>query len=183
MLEKYLLVKVIKGIIRERNEFGVREVARKLKISPSASKQSLDFLLKKGVIERGKFGKSFPFRVKDNFLTRHMRIIYSLTELSNSGVVEELLKKNQGILSISLYGSVAKGEDDKNSDIDLLIVSRKNINIKVEPLKGEEFLERELAILNYSYNEWRRKAEKDPVFYKDVILNCIQLYGEKPVVL
>ena len=180
MLAKYMLIKVIRGIIREKSEFGVREVAEKLKISPSASKLALDFLLNKGVIEKRKFGKIFRLRVKTNFLTRHIKILCSLAELNDASIVEELLQKNQDILSISLYGSVAKGEDDDKSDVDILIISRKRI--RLDPLKGEETIGRELAILNYSYSEWKEKAEKDPTFYKEVILNCVQLYGEKPVV-
>ena len=89
-------------------------------------------------------------------------------------------KKIQDVLSIVLYGSVAKGEDDEKSDIDILIVSRKKS--RIQGLASADRLSRELNVMLYSYQEWKTAAEHNKVFYKNVMLDCIPLYGDKPVV-
>lgn len=181
MINKYALLKVIKGIIRENNEFSLREVARKIGIGTSTAKETLDFLLMHDILEKRIIGKTHLFRIKSNFLTKSIKVLYSLSEISASKLVEEFITKNPGISSIVLYGSVAKGEDDNKSDIDILIISEKKAFIF--DLKAERSLSRELTILNYSYKDWKQKAEKDKVFYYNVISDCIPLYGEKPVVM
>lgn len=181
MINKYALLKVIKGIIRDHNEFSLREIAKRLRISPSTSKATLDFLFSEEILEKRCLGRNHLFRIKDTFLTRHIKLLCSLAEIHDSGFVGELLTKRPQIVCITLYGSVAKGEDDIHSDIDILIISRKKMDIP--ELKSEHVLKREVTIINYTYQEWKDKADKDTVFYTNVILNCIQLYGEKPVVV
>lgn len=181
MINKYALIKVIKEIIRETGEFGLRETARRAKVSPSSSKEVLDFLLGQKILEKKQIGRNYLFNIKSNFLSKNIKILYSLIEINSSKIVNELIEKNPEILSITLYGSVAKGEDDKKSDIDVLVISRKKI--RIYELKSEKLLNRELSIINYTYKEWKEKAENDKVFYYNVILNCISLYGEKPVVI
>ena len=181
MLNKYALIKVVKGVIRENNEFSLRDTARKLKISPSTSKSALDFLLSQKILEKREIGKNYLFKVKNTYITRQIKELYTLAELNSANFVEEVIAKCPDVLSIALYGSAAKGEDDNNSDIDILIISRKNIDIP--ELNSERKINREVTIVSYTYKEWKEKTENDKVFYSNVILNCIPLHGEKPVVL
>lgn len=125
-------------------------------------------------------GRNHLYRIKNTFLTRHIRILLSLSEINASGLVDELLKKNQDVISIILYGSVARGEDDAKSDIDLLIITRKKR--RLETAISEQRLSRELTMIQYTYQEWKEKAEREKAFYSNVILHSIPLYGEKPVV-
>lgn len=180
MIEKYALLKVITGIIRNEGEFSIHDTARNIKIAPSTAKTSLDFLLGQGVLEKRSLGKNSLFKVKDGALTRQIKMLYSIAELDVSGLAKELLSRHPEIVSIIVYGSVAKGEDTNKSDIDILIISRKKIEIK--ELKSEKMLKRQLSIICHTYNEWKEKSEKEKAFYYNVILNCVPLYGEKPVV-
>ena len=84
------------------------------------------------------------------------------------------------IIGVYLVGSYARGEENDDSDIDILIISRKEI--KLRPLAGEKNLNRELSIIKYTLSEWRRKSRSDAVFYQRVIIDGISLYGELPVV-
>lgn len=181
MINKYALIKVVKGVIRENNEFSLRDTARKLKISSSTSKEALDFLLSQKILEKRKLGKNHLFKVKDTYLAKQIKILYTLAELNSANFVEEIIAKCSDVLSIVLYGSAAKGEDDNDSDIDILIISRKKLDIP--ELNSEKKINREVTIVSYTYKEWKEKTENDKVFYSNVTLNCIPLYGEKPVVL
>ena len=181
MIDKYSLIKVIMEIIRYNDEFSIRETAKKIETSPSATKYALDFLLKEGILEKRILGRNHLFRVKNTFLTKHIKMLYSLSEINSSGIIEELTKKDKDAMSIIIYGSVARGEDDYKSDIDIMIISRKKIN--TANLNKEIVLKREINIANYTYSEWKKKAVSDKAFYNNVILNCIVLFGEKPVVV
>ncbi len=180
MIEKYALLKVIRGIIRETSDFSIRSISRKLKIGASTSKEALDFLFLQGILEKRVIGRNHLFKIKNTFLTKQIKVLYSLSEINFSGLAEELIGKIPELICAVVYGSVAKGEDDNKSDIDILLITRKSI--RVPELKSQKFLSREITIINYTYKEWKAKSEKEKAFYYEVILNCIILYGEKPVV-
>lgn len=180
MIKKYALINVIKNIIREIDEFSIRDVARKVNVSPSTAKEALDFLLSNSILDKRILGRNHMFKVKDSPLTREIKRIYSVYELESSGIVKEILSNNKDVLSIVVYGSVAKGTDNKDSDIDILIISRKQIDIS--RLKKDKSLSREITFLKYAHNEWKEKAIKEKAFYNNVILNSITLFGEVPVV-
>ncbi|MDO9288989.1 MAG: nucleotidyltransferase domain-containing protein, partial [Thermodesulfovibrionales bacterium] len=94
-------------------------------------------------------------------------------------LVEFLKKRIPGISSIVLYGSYAKGEDDKKSDIDILIISasKKYISSDAASLLGKE-----VTLSVFSPAEWSRQAKANRAFYLDVITEGIVLYGTRPVV-
>lgn len=177
MIKGYALIKIVIALARETEEFSLRGVAEKANVSTSTAKACLDYLLKNSLVKMKKIGKSHLFRFEGNFLAKQTRILFSLAEINASGLVSKILGHNKGIISIVLYGSAAKGEDNKKSDIDILIITQKKEKIP----ELEAGLNREVTILAYSYPEWREKAERDRAFYNEVILNCIPLYGEKPV--
>lgn len=182
MLEKYALFKVIGSLLKADNELSLREIARRSGVGPGTAKISLEYLHQNQIATQKILGNLHLFRLNpENFLARQLKIFSSLMEINSSDLVQEILSQQEmaGIISISLYGSVAKGNDDSHSDIDLLVISRK----KTKTIFIKSKTTREINCLNYTYSEWKDKAEKDPVFYKEVILNCIPLYGEKPVVL
>ena len=184
MIYKYALLKVIKAIIRENKDLSLREIAKKARVGPSTAKASLDYLEKNWFVERKVVGKTHLLKVEGSSpLVKQAKILFFLEELNFSGLIQEMLEKfsSESLISITLYGSVAKGLDDQQSDIDLLIITRKKINNL--SFKSEKKLSREVTYLEYTYHDWKEKAEKDPTFYKEVIFNCIPLYGEKPVVL
>lgn len=179
MLENYALIKAIKTL--RFKELSVRELAREAKIGIGTSKDSLDYLLKSKIVKRNIVGRSHYYKIDlDNFLSRNIKIFFSLKELNNLGIVEEILSKYHTVTSIILFGSVARGDDDDKSDIDVLIISRKENNKR--SLEGENKLNRELSLINYTINEWRDKSRTDKVFYDRVILDGIVLYGNKPMV-
>ena len=181
MIEKYALIKIMQSLI-ESEEVSLRGLARKADVGSSTAKIQLDYLLENDIVDRKVTGNNHLYRLNvNNFVVRQIKILNSLFELKKSGFVDEILERFPSTLSILLYGSVAKGIDDIKSDVDILIVTRKKVMLK--PMKSEKKLKREITILMYTLSEWRDKSKKDKVFYDNVMLNSISLYGEKPVVL
>lgn len=180
MLEKFALVKALLALVEAEKEYSMRELAKKARIGIGTAKQYLDWLLSKQIVKRKIIGKTHQYSLNlDNFVTRYIKILISLSEIKEAGIVEEI-KNKLPVISIILYGSVAKGEDEPKSDIDLLVISRKNVRIK--PLRSEKNLKKEVTIICYTMAEWRRKAKEDKPFYDKIITEGIPLYGELPIV-
>lgn len=176
MIEKYALFKIFQAL-KDNKEESVRSLAKKANVSIGTASTGLDYLYKKGIINKKVIGNVYQYRMNtDHFLTRHLKISYTLAEISESGLVDELIE--YPVVSILLYGSCANGTDGDKSDIDILLITRKDFKIK--PIKAK--LEREVTIIKYSHNEWKKKADKDKAFYDSVITEGISLYGEIPVV-
>ncbi|HII29771.1 TPA: hypothetical protein HA317_01755 [Candidatus Woesearchaeota archaeon] len=156
-------------------------MARKARIGVATSKRCLDYLLEKKVVTREVFGRLYQYKLnEDNILTRQIKVAASIAEINESVLVEELIKRFPEITSIVLFGSVATGRDTPKSDIDILVISHKEIKLK--PLNAEKMIKRELSIIKYLHSEWRRKAETDKLFYDRVIIEGLPLFGEMPVV-
>jgi len=181
MIRKYALFKAVSMLIQYPKESSVRFLAKKSDIGVATAKRCLDYLLEKDIVKRRIVGKSHLYSLNlENILARHVKILFSLNQIKESGLTEELLKNYPSITSIVLYGSAARGEDDPFSDIDILLISHKKV--KISPLQAEKKLNREMTFLSYTLSEWRRKAKEDKPFYDRVILDGICLYGEKPVI-
>ena len=178
MIEKYTLFRIVSNL--RDGEYSVRGLSNKAGIGVATSKTYLDYLLSKGIVKRKIVGRSHLYSLDStSFLARSIKTLISLYELNESGIVKELVTKYP-INSIILYGSVARGEDDSKSDVDILIISHRKIRIS---LKSERKLNRELSLIVYTLPEWKKKAREDKVFYDRVIVDGIPLYGEIPVVL
>lgn len=177
MIKKYALIKIVASVARETEELSLRDIAKQASVSTSTAKTCLDYLLRNNMLKMRKVGKSHLFKWESNFLAKQTKVLLSLAEISSSNLISEILQHDRGVVSILLYGSAAKGEDDKKSDVDILVITQKKT--KIPELKTG--LNREITVLVYSYSEWKEKAEKDAAFYNEVILNCIPLCGEKPV--
>ncbi|MFH1393939.1 MAG: nucleotidyltransferase domain-containing protein [Candidatus Micrarchaeota archaeon] len=185
MLEKYALVKVMKRILSNpAKRHSVRETAKLAGVSVNASKYSLDYMMKKGMLKLEKIGKTYQYQVDlDSYLARQWKVLFSLEELDHAGVVGRIIGTGQSILSIILYGSTAIGQDDDKSDIDIIVIADSGQAGKREIAALATGTRREINISVYSPGEWKKKAEADKIFYEHVIVDSIALHGEKPVVL
>jgi predicted nucleotidyltransferase len=160
-----------------RREFYLREVSREVGVSVGAAKKYLDRLVEKRLLLRRVVGNLYLFRSnREHPIFKQKMLAYNTEKLFDSGVVDRLLELEP--TSIILYGSFARGENDENSDIDVLVISEKK---DVPSFRG--ILDREVNVSVYSEAEWNNKAREDKAFYEQVIIYGVPLYGKKPVVL
>ncbi len=161
-------------------EFYLRELARLLQISPMTVKRALDDLVNDELISRQEKKNQILYHANvENNAFRFAKISYNLAWLKENDIVEYLLDKIPGISSIVLYGSFAKGENDKHSDLDLFLISKVK---KVECTEIKEKLGIEINILCLTSTQWTKQAKTNRAFYLDVITEGIVLYGIRPVI-
>ena len=161
-------------------EFYLRELGRLLEISPMTVKRALDDLVGDKFIIKEKKKNQILYRANMESQTfRFAKISYNLAWLEENEVVKYLLEKVPGISSIILYGSYAKGENDRHSDLDLLIICTTK---KIDPYKIEKRLGIEVNIINFTSTQWTKQAKTNRAFYLDVITEGIVLYGMRPVI-
>jgi len=161
-------------------EIHLRELSRKTDVSIYSVKHIVDELVKKNILTEKKQGnmRYIKANIENQFL-RYLKIAFSIKKIIESGIISYLNENISAISSIILFGSVAKGEDDKKSDIDILAIGqRKTINLS----KYEEKLGKDINIICMKWSEWREHAKEDKAFYKEVTTGGIVLYGNMPVI-
>ncbi len=157
----------------------LREIARRLKMSPSTVLRGMRLLENEGLVSRRSEKNATFFKATMSAEFKALKVAYTISKIEAAGLVELISKKSRGLGSILLYGSAAKGEDDLKSDYDFLIIAAE---CDVKALEISEKLKRECALQTYSISEWKKVSKKNRAFYLDVISKSIDLKGEKPVI-
>ncbi len=177
-LFEYPGLKILSVFLKEPyREFYLREVASKAKVSTSTVKAFLDSLTIDGFLVKSRRANLALFKASiDDPMFRHFKIGYSLREMRP--LIRHLKQKYENC-SIILYGSCARGEDDRDSDIDLLVVGRAG---RIELTAFEKRLSRTITLLVFSPEQWEEKAKRDEAFYESVITDGVVIQGSLPMI-
>lgn len=180
-MDNILYIKILKYFLENPyQEVYLRELAKKLKISPFAVKKYLDIMLKdKLIAEERKANLRYIKANMHNLFFKYLKIAFSVKKLEESGLIYYIKENVENLSSIILFGSMAKGEDDRNSDIDILIIGNEK---SLKMTEFEEKLGRTVNYHLYKWSSWNKQSEKNKAFYFDVISYGLQLYGELPIV-
>lgn len=161
-------------------EFYLREAAKKAKCSVFAAKTYSDILVKqKFLIENRKANLRYLKANLGNTTIKLVKSAITTNDIEKSGLIEHIKDKVQGVSSILIFGSSAKGEDSLESDIDILIIGKKNY---LSLSDFEDKIGKKINEHIFSWSEWNKQAKENKAFYVDVLMYGISLYGEKPIV-
>jgi len=176
-----IFIKFVKFFLENPyKEFYLRELAKKLKLSPFVVKKYSDILVKENLILEQKKANLRYFRTNiNNLFLKYLKKALNINLLLKSGLTNHIKENIANVSSIVIFGSMAKGENDEKSDIDILIIGKeKFINLD----KFEENVNRKITIHIFSWSEWNKKAKEDIAFYFEIINYGIALYGELPLI-
>jgi len=149
-------------------------------MDPMTVKRALTLLVSDGVLIKTKEKNQILYKANiENTTFRHLKIAYNLSLLQKKSIVEFIKNHMNPVTSIILFGSYAKGENDNESDIDILVISLSKNKPTVELAK---LLRRDVNLISFTPAQWSKQAKTNRAFYLDVILDGIVLYGTKPVV-
>ncbi|MEW6593102.1 MAG: nucleotidyltransferase domain-containing protein [Candidatus Hadarchaeota archaeon] len=160
-------------------EVYLRELARRLRMNAATVMRVTELLVKKKLLLKRteKHATYFQANLTPEF--KETKKANTVSKIFEAGAVDLIKEKSVGLSVMLLYGSAAKGEDDPNSDYDLLVIASK-CDVKASEIS--ERLGRETSLQVYNAAEWKRVSKQNRAFYLDVISSSIPLYGEKPVI-
>jgi predicted nucleotidyltransferase len=156
-------------------EYHVREVSRLVNQSPTTISKKLKELAKKNfLIFRNELNHSLYKSNNEYEEYKQAKISYNLNKLKESGLIDFLIKEYGYPEAIILFGSFAKGEDNKNSDIDLAVISPNKTKVNLEKFRTK--LKKEIQLFILSKKEIVIMEVKNKELLNNLI-NGITLYG------
>jgi len=162
--------RILKDVICLDGPIIASPIARKLKISKSLLSVYLKILENNRIIVR-KDGKVF---IDDNVYVRALKVLLVL-----NGFDTALFSKYKFIKGIGLYGSCARGENTKDSDIDIWVRIEKTPELKLAGFLKEMKAQNEnFKILFLTDEKINALRESDNVFFNSLIFGSILIYGE-----
>lgn len=146
-------------------EFYGKEISDKTGISTGAAHAHLKKLSREGLLKARAEGRMTFYQLeRESEVVKHLKIAYNLSK----PVVDKLKEIGKKLsVEIYLYGSVARGEDRKESDWDLLVIGNVESS-KLEKNFGSIKTDENLNHTFYSRSEWNGMEESDPAFFERV---------------
>lgn len=147
------------------------ELAAHLKTSPSSLQRELEALATSGILTRREDGRRTYYKADtDSPVFGELRALFSKT----AGIVPVLKSELSGFRNriqwAAIYGSVARGEERTESDIDLLVVGSVGMAELVPSLRQiEQRFGREVSVTRYSADEFRAKRATRDHFLSSVL--------------
>ena len=153
-----------------------RELCRELDFSPLTVKTYCDEFVSKGWLNEERLANLRLFRLNnEDYVVKAMKRAFFISRLKEAKA-EQLVE--EGIISFALYGSHASGEYDEKSDVDLLIVGRRE-QFKHERVKQlEKKLGKEIQATIFSLEQWesaKKESFGGSVLHSHVLLSGVPL--------
>jgi len=167
---------ILKYFIEEpEREFHIREIAKIINKSPTTISKYLKHLEKSNLLISRKEYNHILFKANtESAQYKDEKLAYNIRKIRNSGLIDYLIEQFNYPEAIILFGSFAKSENTKNSDIDLLIIS--SLNKQIELISYENKLKHNIQTFIVSNNEIDKMKTKNKELL-NTWLNGIPLYG------
>lgn len=181
-----IALEIIELLLNERKECYLREIAKKTNNSTSSISRQLKLLNNNKIITERKSGKELMYSL--NFKNNTTLKLCELIETQRLGefykknvgmkiILDDFLEKvkDEGVVNITVFGSVAKGKYTKESDIDILIITNKRRDLVKEIKRIHAEYGRNVSIVNLTKKELKEK--KSEPLIQEIIKNHLVLFG------
>lgn len=180
LFDTYVNWKILGYFLSNPNTlFYANEISKKLKVSPSSSNNAVKYFAEKSYLKKEEKGFATLYRLnQDNSIVMALKKAFGLESILSIKPEDAFLDADPGIISLALYGSYADGTFDENSDVDFLIVTQSEKELLLPAIRGlEDKLDKEVNATIFKLSEWRKLANANDAFYKNVVANHVLLYG------
>ena len=146
-------------VLSPEKSWFLSELAEHLGTSPSSLQRELEALTKSGILQRKQDGRRTYYRAETTSpVFAELRALFAKTAGIVAVLTSELAQFGDMIKWAALYGSVARGDERGQSDIDLLVVGPIGMKDLLPALRRiEEQFAREVNVTRYSEAEFRAK--------------------------
>ncbi len=176
--------KIIKLFLEEKNPKTIREISKKIKSDYRITHTATQRLLNKKILLSKIIGKSILCELNNLYYgveiyeAENKRRVILLKNKNIHQLYKEVLKKiDSGLFIFLIFGSYARNQYSKSSDIDLMFISNdRKFEDKISNILS--LLPIKTHILVFTEEEFiRMKDSKKSNVIKEVIKNNIILYG------
>jgi len=186
--------RVLRFLWRSRAEWSGREIARKVALSAPACHEALKKLDARGLVRLRRVSNVHLYAVNsDSYLLKSAFVPFFKAQEDMPRQINALVKRTlssttkEGVLSIAIFGSMARGTARLGSDLDVFIVIREKENAKpleprIEKLRLELFRRFHLSLSPYvrTVSELRRKHERGLPLIEEILKDGRTIYGRDP---
>ena len=171
-------IKVVELIFNHpRKIFHLRMLGKDTGLSTTAINSAIEklWLFKICKIETTALTKNVQANIESEEY-RFYKKIFNLYRIERWGLLGLLKQEFQNPEGIILFGSFSRGEDTEESDIDLLVLTKKEVNIDTKLKIYEKEFNRKINIITLP------SLEKSENSFKNTVANGIVLHGYLKVV-
>jgi len=185
ILDSRIKVDILRLLSRTGSDHTGREIAGIIGCSHNAARSSLEDLERSGLVIHRRAGRAYLYSLdEDNVINTD--ILASAFEVE-TGLLEKVadvaaMRIGDDLSSIVLYGSVARGEEQKDSDIDIVVVLKDGVDPdgKEEAIADAsiEVVRRfgnKLSPLLVTESEFARKRKSRKGVWRDIAVDGIEL--------
>ena len=158
-------------LLHPDTSYHVRELARLTGTSAGTLHKELTKLTNGGVLLRQEVGNQVRYSAdRDCPVFEELASILRKTSGLVDVLVEALSGIEKSIVLAFVFGSVARGEQQSNSDVDVMLIGSLGFADVVQVLHPvQATLQREINPVVYSLDEFRRRAASDDSFVRKVL--------------
>lgn len=176
-------IRIIRLFFRyQGKEFTEREIADLIRMSPNTVNLALREIRKTNILLFRKIGRAHAFKLnQDSALYAHVRSIMEAEKSVEESMLSAIRRAVKGCLSCVVFGSFARGEEDFDSDLDLLVIveDKESIRGALEKLRMEvsRSFSTEVSTVVLTPDELKRK--KNERFLKEAAKEGIVVSGKR----
>lgn len=172
-------VRILRAMFRFSGKtFTARELADFIKVSHTPVLKSLDDLQGMNIITIEKHGTAKLLRLnRDSALYNHLKKVFDM-ETQPINDLKEVFSDISAV-SIALFGSIAREEEDMNSDIDLLVISNNKRAARKILIEKQNYISKTFGnvLRPYIITEKEFRKKRDSRLIMNIIKNHIMVKG------
>jgi predicted nucleotidyltransferase len=187
VLTPTLDAEVLRVLAPADKAFTGREIHRRTNgASQEGVRVALGRLVRQGIVEDERAGNATLFRLnRDHLAAAHIVALASLRQRFFDRLREELAAGTISPAAAAVFGSVARGDADEDSDIDLLIVrppqaardeEQWSSQLFALQVKASAWTGNDARVVEYASDEFRRLRTHEPLI-RDAIREGIVIHG------
>lgn len=168
-------------LLHPEQAYHVREIARLTGTIAGTLHKELGTLARAGVLEKSSRGNQVSYQAnRECLIFEELSSILRKTSGLADVLTSTLAPVTKNIEAALVFGSVASGKANGNSDVDLLIVGSLSFSEAVKLLyPAQEILGREINPKLYSLEEWQLAINGGSAFIREILENpTIRVIGD-----
>jgi len=183
LLAKRACVKLLRALVlgSPAKEWSGRELARAAGVDHTFANEVLPLFVGYGVANMRRLGNANIYRVNANhYITKQLRVFFETEQRAIEQLKFQLARacaSNKKIRSATMYGSVARGEGEAGSDIDILLIVTEEVDLAGLFREVENEFGNTISPHIWTLGQLRKKR-KLPLL-RNILKEGKHIYGEK----